>query len=414
MIDIKSSVAFPIKGNDSTHKIDKIRCMARKNQTWGFNIQCSYKSKVGNDYCGRHLNYDEQRKYRIDKCEEINTIKNEETNKTPPKIQCVLRLITVQDYLLDSTLINFNIKSIKFSCKIYNIKSSSKSSLENSKNNLLHILSKFLKTYLTCIIEEDKVKKVQKQIRYWINNSKIKVQGPAINNPKICNNETDFYSFDKLEDIPKKYFFSFKCKDNFIYGFHIESLIYLINDGGISSTTRNPYNRNIINKLSIEKAINLWNTLKKDKDNKEVANYIKIEESDDIKIRVRSKCLTTFQKMDFYGYHTDINWILNLSLNRLRYLYRSIANFWNYKAHLTQQLKIRIYPDGTLFTDREFLQINRQINKYVIMEEIINKIDKIVSSSNNDDDKNTGCILVLMAISDIVRECSIANAWLSS
>ena len=118
--------------------------------------------------------------------------------------------------------------------------------------------------------------------------------------------------------------------------------------------------------------------------------------------------------MDFYGYHTDINWILNLSLNRLRYLYRSIANFWNYKAHLTQQLKVRIYPDGTLFTDREFLQINRQINKYVIMEEIINKIDKIVSSSNNDDDKNTGCILVLMAISDIVRECSIANAWLSS
>jgi len=48
------------------------------------------------------------------------------------------------------------------------------------------------------------------------------------------------------------------------------------------------------------------------------------------------------------------------------------------------------------------------------MEEIINKIDKIVSSANNDDDKNTGCILVLMSISDIVRECSTANAWLSS
>ena len=352
---------------------------------------------------------------------QLNTIKKEETNKKTSNIQCVVRLITVQDYLLDSTLINFNIKSIKYSFKKYNIKIrlSSKSnsisnSISNSKDNLRHILSKFLKTYLNCIIEVEKVKKVQRQIRYWINNSKMKVQGPAINNPKICNNETDFYSFDKLEDIPKKYFFSFKCKDNFIYGFHIESLIYLINDGGLSSTTRNPYNRNIINKLSIEKATNLWNDLKKHKDNKEVSSYIKIEESSDIRIRVRSKCLTTFQKIDFYGYHTDINWVLNLSLNRLRYLYRSIANYWNYKAHLTQQLKIRIYPDGTLFTDREFLQINRQINKYVIMEEIINKIDKIVSSANNDDDKNTGCILVLMSISDIVRECSTANAWLSS
>ena len=413
MIDIKSSVTFPIKGNDSKPKIDKIRCMARKNQTWGFNIQCSYKSKVGNDYCGRHLNYDEQGKSRIDKYTEINTIKKEETNKKTSNIQCVVRLITVQDYLLDSTLINFNIKSIKYSFKKYNIKIRLSSKL-GSKDNLRHILSKFLKTYLNCIIEEEKVKKVQRQIRYWINNSKMKVQGPAINNPKICNNETDFYSFDKLEDIPKKYFFSFKCKDNFIYGFHIESLIYLINDGGLSSTTRNPYNRNIINKLSIEKATNLWNDLKKNKDNKEVSSYIKIEESSDIRISVRSKCLTTFQKIDFYGYHTDINWVLNLSLNRLRYLYRSIANYWNYKAHLTQQLKIRIYPDGTLFTDREFLQINRQINKYVIMEEIINKIDKIVSSANNDDDKNTGCILVLMSISDIVRECSTANAWLSS
>ena len=413
MIDIKSSAAFPIKGNDSKPKIDKIRCMARKNQTWGFNIQCSYKSKVGNDYCGRHLNYDEQGKPRIDKYTEINTIKKEDTNKKTSNIQCVVRLITVQDYLLDSTLINFNIKSIKYSFKKYNIKIRLSSKL-GSKDNLRHILSKFLKTYMTCIIEDDKVKKVQRQIRYWINNSKMKVQGPAINNPKICNNETDFYSFDKLEDIPKKYFFSFKCKDNFIYGFHIESLIYLINDGGLSSTTRNPYNRNIINKLSIEKATNLWNDLKKNKDNKEVSSYIKIEESSDIRIRVRSKCLSTFQKIDFYGYHTDINWVLNLSLNRLRYLYRSIANYWNYKAHLTQQLKIRIYPDGTLFTDREFLQINRQINKYVIMEEIINKIDKIVSSANNDDDKNTGCILVLMSISDIVRECSTANAWLSS
>ena len=413
MIDIKSSVTFPIKGNDSKPKIDKIRCMARKNQTWGFNIQCSYKSKVGNDYCGRHLNYDEQGKSRIDKYTEINTIKKEETNKKTSNIQCVVRLITVQDYLLDSTLINFNIKSIKYSFKKYNIKIRLSSKL-GSKDNLRHILSKFLKTYLNCIIEEEKVKKVQRQIRYWINNSKMKVQGPAINNPKICNSETDFYSFDKLEDIPKKYFFSFKCKDNFIYGFHIESLIYLINDGGLSSTTRNPYNRNIINKLSIEKATNLWNDLKKNKDNKEVSSYIKIEESSDIRISVRSKCLTTFQKIDFYGYHTDINWVLNLSLNRLRYLYRSIANYWNYKAHLTQQLKIRIYPDGTLFTDREFLQINRQINKYVIMEEIINKIDKIVSSANNDDDKNTGCILVLMSISDIVRECSTANAWLSS
>jgi hypothetical protein len=413
MIDIKSSAAFPIKGNDSKPKIDKIRCMARKNQRWGFNIQCSYKSKVGNDYCGRHLNYDEQGKSRIDKYTEINTIKKEETNKKTSNIQCVVRLITVQDYLLDSTLINFNIKSIKYSFKKYNIKIRLSSKL-GSKDNLRRILSKFLKTYMTCIIEEDKVKKVQRQIRYWINNSKMKVQGPAINNPKICNNETDFYSFDKLEDIPKKYFFSFKCKDNFIYGFHIESLIYLINDGGLSSTTRNPYNRNIINKLSIEKATNLWNDLKKNKDNKEVSSYIKIEESSDIRIRVRSKCLSTFQKIDFYGYHTDINWVLNLSLNRLRYLYRSIANYWNYKAHLTQQLKIRIYPDGTLFTDREFLQINRQINKYVIMEEIINKIDKIVSSANNDDDKNTGCILVLMSISDIVRECSTANAWLSS
>ena len=92
----------------------------------------------------------------------------------------------------------------------------------------------------------------------------------------------------------------------------------------------------------------MWNKLKGG------SPHIDLEESTDIKVRVRSKCITTFQKIDYFGYHTDINWILSLSISRLRMLFRSLASYWNYKAGFTQELKNRIYPHGVLFTDTEF------------------------------------------------------------
>jgi hypothetical protein len=184
-------------------------------------------------------------------------------------------------------------------------------------------------------------------------------------------------------------------------------LIYLITDA--SGTPKNPYNRQVIPPQIIKNAQILWDKLKKTNN---ISKNIIMDTSTDIKIRVRSKCVSTFQKIDMFGYHTDVNWVINQSLPRCRSLFRSLASYWNYKAGFSPALKRQLNPDGILFSDREFLQISRQINKYVIMENLIDKIDKIVSCAINPEDRNTGAIMVLMSISEVIRDCANSNTFL--
>jgi hypothetical protein len=376
-------------------------CIARKNQKSAVHLQCSYRKKNGSNFCGRHTNYLTKGLVPINiPLTSSNTSSNTSDN---PENNIINKDITVMDYLLDTTLSKYKSKDIMCSCKKNKIKT-----VRFSLKKVRGLLINFYKTHLHCIANERKVILIQKQVRKWLMAKKEIIQGPAINNVSLCNNDSDFYSFDKLSEISKKYVITYKCNDGFIYGFHIESFIYLINDA--SGNPKNPYNRQFIPSHIIKKAKTLWNNLKNENS---ASNNIKMDNPTDIKLRVRSKCVSTFQKIDMFGYHTDVNWIINQSLPRCRSLYRSLASYWNYKAGFSPSLKRALYPmEMLLFSDREFLQMNRQLNKYVIMENLIDKIDKIVSSAFNPDDRNTGAIMVLMSMSEIIRECATANAFL--
>jgi hypothetical protein len=51
-----------------------------------------------------------------------------------------------------------------------------------------------------------------------------KLFGPALFNRKLCINQTDFVTMDDLFPLPYTRFFSFKDKDDFIYGFDFNIL----------------------------------------------------------------------------------------------------------------------------------------------------------------------------------------------
>ena len=48
-----------------------------------------------------------------------------------------------------------------------------------------------------------------------------------------------------------------------------------------------------------------------------------------------------------------------------------------------------------------------------ILDKILDILDLVVSSAEDNNDKNLGCILVLHAISEISRECIESNPWLA-
>ena len=317
------------------------------------------------------------------------------------------KYLTILDYLYDKTLKTSQLQ-LKNSFNHYKL-----NKFYNTKNINKDDINKFYKTKLSSLFETvllsyiniEKITKLQKVWRQTIINSKIKIHGPAFNNKSLCNNDTDFYNFDPITEIPDKYFFSFMDEDSFIYGFHVESFINLI---ASNVNIVNPYNRVKISRDIKDKARYIWSKLNK---NKEQSNYVSNIRTRDIKTRVKNKCINALQKIDMFGYQTNIDWIMNLSLNRCRNFFKSIKAYWEYKAGLCDNVKGRIVPFGN-----PFLSINRNkiynINKFIVLETILDLINIIISSGVADDDKNQGCILVLMALNEVNADCGRSNNWL--
>ena len=107
--------------------------------------------------------------------------------------------------------------------------------------------------------------KIQLKFNSFLRRKLNKLRGPALSNREICVNETDFYSFDPIREIPNQQFFSYeeaakeeegKSKKSCYYGFDIASIYNLIlsdngveNEYGLSrrlifNESNNPYNRN--------------------------------------------------------------------------------------------------------------------------------------------------------------------------
>ena len=74
-----------------------------------------------------------------------------------------------------------------------------------------------------------------------------------------CNNDTDFYTFDKLSDIDDKYFYCYKDVNNFVWGFDIRSFNKLI-----EMDQNNPYNCDKIPENEKEKCMKIIKKLKKE------------------------------------------------------------------------------------------------------------------------------------------------------
>ena len=322
--------------------------------------------------------------------------------------------LTLIDYLYDKDL-KYSNTYIKKSYKYYDLgKFSAKRKRAYTKEEksaeiklFKNKLQFFFETLLISYINIEKIVFLQTKIRHYIKEKEVRIHGPAINNRKICNNHTDFYSFDDIKDIPNKFFFSYRDNDGFVYGFHIESFINLISN---DTEPTNPYNRVVISKKIKDTAIQIWQDLNKKKD---VPNYTSNNVSGrDLRHQVRNKCLTVLQKMDMFGYQTKIDWIMDLPIVRVRQLFRSIRNYWSFKAGLTQEVKNRIYPNGNPIQNINIRNIERSLNRYTVIGTVLDLMNMIVTSGVTNDDQNQGCILLLLAMNDVNREVGRCNSWL--
>jgi len=230
-------------------------------------------------------------------------------------------------------------------------------------------------------------------------------QGPCINEREFINNKEDFYTFQPINEIPKEYLFTYKNND-FIYGFDIRSFKKLID-----KNCENPYTREKIPQEVIFRTNNRLSQLKKLNIN---INYE--EENISPEQEYKNKVLDIFQKIDHLNViasGTKIEWFLNLSFSKLKYLYRVLEDIWNYRAELTFMQKCQIVPFNNIFKYNINNILNMSFDRKRELENIIlDEMNKLISSSHEIIHKSTGCYYILIAFTEVCPDIAKEMPWL--
>ena len=287
---------------------------------------------------------------------------------------------------------------------------------------------------------------IQKIVRTMFVKKSMILVGPAIKNKSLCTNDTDFYTFEPLKNIPYDNFFSYKDEHNFIYGFELSSLIeYIKNKRRGNKHLTNPYTRGSINNIlpNIYKLIRINNIIFKKKlqwsqskcekkshpppriisnsyqsrslllgveyqyNHSAMLEFVRSMRSKSIDERTRA----LFMEIDQLGNYSNYEWFNNLERrNYLRY-FRILKDIWSYRAQIPINIKIKICP---LWDPFIMLSTDDLID--LTMEQLKARclcvMEDMVFTGVDIEFKTLGALHVLSVLTIVSREARLNMPWL--
>lgn len=180
---------------------------------------------------------------------------NNVDEKTKTKKQSLKEKQTKQPLnLTHSIYFTQNINLNKYQTQdLKNIAKKHKLHISGTKKALMERIS-------THFFKEKKCIFIQKRFRGYIVRLSFALRGRGLMKKEICANETDFYTFEPIQNIAHELFFSYTDENNHTYGFNIISLLLLyVNNAGIIA---NPYNRSEINSSVKKNIFKLYKIIK--------------------------------------------------------------------------------------------------------------------------------------------------------
>lgn len=312
----------------------------------------------------------------------------------------------IDDYIHNK---NVNIKDnyllIKYILQFYNFNFDVNLNIKNTRKYFALFIEKYKKYFINI----KSIVLLQSHFRKQYVKKLNTLKGPGLFKRALCVNCNDFYTFEDSTSIEYNYFFSFKeivYKSENIYCFDMRSFKLLLN----SNNLYNPYNRRELDNNIINTFLKLENHL--------INNNINIQYKQDVLSDEQiftQKIIEIFQKIDNFGYNTNIEWFTDLSVNKLKKFWIHLEDIWNYRSNLSPEAKHNIIQSHK---PQPFKHFNNSIKKIfslkpkTLQSYILNDIDIFISSGINNDSSNLGCLYVLTALSNVSLQCIQAMPWL--
>jgi hypothetical protein len=275
------------------------------------------------------------------------------------------------------------------------------------------------------------IRKYKYRIRQW-NRGKGAIY-PLIQ----CTNKDDFCSLDSLDTIPSRLLFTYRDTDGFTYGFNLHSLLDLLagNEQPLNPYTRKPIDRDVINRANrYYRILDNWSKVdepfvlaqqQQQHDTNTIITDTLLTNNHGLggsarltlKDRTKQRLQTVFQKINYLGYQTNIDWLLDKSVPILITYIKTLARNWSYQLGLSDAVKQALLSPsdlqifGTLVNDAyRNPQLGRSSALH-LMNRLLNVLEPLIS---NPADPNSAALLVLYSLYYIEpRRVSIANPWMS-
>jgi hypothetical protein len=250
--------------------------------------------------------------------------------------------------------------------------------------------------------------RIQRVFRGCLQRRYNKTHGPAFRNRSLCNNATDFYSMDNIDDIPLAQFFSYEDEDGFIYGFDLLSLYNLILTGGRNA--QNPYNRRPLPGTitgAIRHKIRLSHVLGIAVDTViDTSSFISAQKRHELRV------LSLFQEIDSLGNYTDASWFAVLDKRQMVKYLSELVDIWTYRAQLPVETKLQICPpNGDPFRNTN-VNMASNLSAESLQRFVLSAMECLVKNGVDRDSRALGAYYVLAALTLVSLEAAEAMPWL--
>lgn len=363
---------------DNVLSINDTLCLSIKNSKTF--TQCPCLRKEGSLFCGRHSRAKKVKRYdEYIKGKNTKTPKIPITKKLKKKIKIKKKKINIIETIEDFMRCYQSLKVIELRDYIIKFNLNELIGDNRKKKDVILCLTNYFQIYEDCLTNLAHVIKCQAFLRGCI--TRIRTS---------CNNDTDFMLMEELTNIPTGMFIRLLDKYGFWYGFDISSLKELL-----KGTNLNPYTREEFSLDNLRKIHTLIKYLEEDK-----KVSLKLEEdilSPDQEIQ--AKAVSVFQKFDFLGNYTDHMWFMNLSMNRLKRLYREAEDMWNYRIQLPMSERMNIVKNGKAFAiPYIYIDHMHETNKIELQHLILDQFNRFITEGIDEETRKMGAMWMLSSL----------------